>query len=758
MSYFRTKFDTQINIYQTVQSNLTGFKSQFTQIPVPSTGNKITGFQFDKSFWKNDTEDNSLFSVPTNWDASSNNIESLFQPGIGDNKDLEVQKVIINIDNNQVPWHPELFHGYFYTGKDEYYLYSDDSLTHYPEHERVIINNTISGGNYFYLEFPPKPSIPILARTFRWNEDAGSWVIHQSANKKVEFTPSEPDLLTQAGDLFLWENMNTAEQEFILVYSGVTPQVVFNQQVVTRVGRPLLNPTVSGYNSDELEAMELVGFTTDQDFQEHNLLFSPVDRTSDIQVILENGSDVQEQTIVEEFTSGGSGEVIVDWDLGILRFGSIDSGGRPSVGYSIYSFYYKTIALEYEPEHLRDIASSLEANINPVTRYNADGFVILRNSTEDIGSIVLSAELPVIGNNYVGPLYIGSSFSRLIATVLSTTGNPIEGLRVFFEIIIGSDVISFSGDSEASAFTNVNGQAFTLINPPLTVNSIGGVTDQVTYPSSGNSQLFLDDYTPPDNNSELFLFQVHTTDHILGIPKSDLLSYWETYIQEQATISGQTKGPLINWDLGLSGDYSWLSGAFEDFIKWELLHRTLFSLPNPTTYEPDELRVGKKTVIAVLDSNAVNPHTGTTPAYMPLQPESYQVTSSGTRINFDVAIPATGSLYKSYIVVGPELVTVRAHVINPRSGEILVSNDLSILIDIPDSSTGIYNIDAINSVPSGLLNSAPLLDQDGTALTNTVLTATGLTPIGWRIRSPGITIASALDAITFLDINPITQV
>lgn len=658
-------------------------------------------------------------------------------------------------------WLPKIIHGYYYNKQHESYLYSDDGLTKYPSLNQLWtseINPTISGGNYINLEFKPKPGIPILARSFIWNTSEGYYEVDDSIRKVTEFTPKFTDgetLLPVAGDELLWNNLSLGQKEFIVNYTAHNPMVVFNQQVVQPVGRELT--VLSGYSSDELEAMETVGIVSEQDFQEHHLRFSPIDATAPIQIILQNGTDAQEYTVVSGFSVSGVNEVEVDYDLGILRFGSIALGGRPLSSNNIHAYYHKTFALEYEPINSRDYVLNTLANINPMRRFRSDGFVLVRQQAEDPTSLVLEAELPEIESNYFGPLFIGNNFSRLFATVTTKRGQPIEGQEIFFEILQGPPDATFGSDLSTSAISNEDGIARTLLNPPRRIDQLGGITDEV-FTISGTSQLFLPGYIPPGDNDSLSVLQVHTTDDILGIPKTDLLDFYEDFIIEQGTSPDQTQGPLININLGSLGSYGWITGAYQDFIKWEVLHRAFHRLTTPITYSASDeadLRIGKKTVIAVLDNDAINPHTGITPAFVPVQPISYTVTETGTFVNFDQVLPPATDPYKAYLVIGPTKVQIRAYTINQRTGQTLYSNTIEILLDIPDTFKGLAYVDAINSMPSGLLGNALFYDQKNIELESVNITTSGLLPIGWRIRSPGITIASALDSITFLDINPL---
>jgi hypothetical protein len=764
MAFFSSSFDIQLIIYRTVGTgNLTGFQSQYATKPVPATGKKIEGFKFDETFWRSDLEENNAIVQPTNWDSFSGGLEENFQSGVGDGDDLKVEEVIIENKGDdaesQEVWLPKILHGYFYGGKEEYYLYSDDAVTEYPTVSGLWVSEldtTISGGNYLELDFVPKPGIPVLARSYKWNNTEGYYEIDDSANHVIEFTPKFIDEdeapITEAGDEIIWPNLSLGYKEFI---TRENSKVIFNQNVVKQVGRYLT--TFSGYSSDEIGAMELVGTTDGTDYQELHLDFVPIDRLATAQILVTDGTVATEYLVVSEFSIGGSEEVVIDYDLGILKFGSSTEGGRPNAALSVYASYFKTFALEYEPENSRNHLIDSTANINPINRFKGDGFVFIRQKASDPATLELSADLPEISEDYFGPLYLGNDFSKLLATVKSTSGETIEGQRVYFELLTTS-VGSFGNDTLGEGLSNSDGVAKTLYNPPRTIDDIGGVTDTVST-TLGESTLFLSDYIPPSNEETLFLFQVHAEDNILGIPKADLLSFYETYIQEQGSTAGQSTGPTISINISTLGDFTWVLGAYQDLIKWEILHRSFHDFSTPTIYEVGDLRTGKKTIVATLDASAVNPHTGTTPAFMPLQPSAFTVTDSGTYVQFpeELSQITSSGLHKSYMVVGPTKATVRAYTINDRTGQTIYSNTIDILIDIPETANGIVHIDAINSVPSGLVGNAYFYDQEEIELEHVNITSTGLMPLGWRIRSPDITIASALDSITFLDINPLTE-
>lgn len=756
------RFDTLITVYHKVgRGTLVGIDSIFGDTPHPSTGNRITGFQYDKATWKSEEAFNTAHVIPTLWDPSEME-EDYFQSGIGDEQDLEVQKIQSHEINDQSVWLPTINHGYYYDLNDEHYLFSDDSHIDYVS----ISGVTTSGTNYKQLTYQPKAGIPIIARQYRWDTTTNKYKTDIDISKVINFTglldENNQELITVLPpNNILWSNVNTLHTEFLIDVNTEPPTAYFNKQYCDPVGEERLSTT--GMSSADLLDLQYVGVTTGEANQELHLKYSPVDSTKPVQVVLElGGQDFELWSGVNQLTSGVLGQFLVDYDLGIIRFGDEIFGGLPSLGYSAYATYTKSLSIEYEPEFTRDIIENSQADINPIRRYTDTGFVFLKSANSDVSSITLEADLIEQTTDMFGPLYMGNDFATVIATVYGPNGETIEGETVTFEIV-SREIGGFTTEgSVVSAVTDNNGQAQTLYNAPRTIESMGAATDTVTV-SGSTSNIFVEDFEPQSSESSLFLFQVAKEDAILGIPESELLSFYEDYLDELgipvATGVNVNVGPVLKTEIDSLGSYSWIAGARAEQIRWEILHRYVHNLATPKTYEEEDLITGKKTIVAVMDSDAVNPYTGTTPAMTPLQPDSFEVTSSGTRVYFDQVLPAIngGSDHKSYLIIGPVKVELRAYAYNERLNTTIYSNTITLLIDIAPAMKGLIDIDTVNSVPSGLLLNADYYDQNSFDMSPVTLTDTGVLPLGFRIRSSGITLASALDGITFINLNPELQ-
>lgn len=748
MAFFLNTSDIVVGIYRfSNDSPATGLSSQYTEIPHPATNNLITGFQVDNKVWLGNLEQNDLHTIPTRWDPTHLLLDSNFRSGIGDNEDLLLGYIAENTIDFESVWNPRLKHGFYYSGRLENYLFSDDAVTEYLSHSGLIS----SGGNTHLLKYTPKPGIPIIIDSYVYNRETGEYETSGAFRKKAKFTglfTEDGQLLAQDGSTIFWENVNTAEKEWIINPDN-NKQIITNQQFISLVGTQ--HVTISGLNQIELDQLDYLGSAQGLLNEEMYLQFSPIDRNQPVKIYSAyQGTTFKVYDVVEDFTVGNIDEVVIDYDLGIVKFGNLEAGGLSPYGSDIYASYHVSPSIQYEPIYLKDYAENESETVNPVNKFQGNSFVFLQTKLQDVGSIVLDSILPEISENFFGPLFMGNNFTSVIATVYSTEGELIEGQEVTFEIL-GTEIGLFGTNTTTSSISNGIGKARALYTPPRTVNQLGGVTDVMEITASGTNLTFTD-YTPITSVDNLYLFQIAREDLIMGIPVSELSDYYVSYLSEQ-----ELEGPYITHNLDNTNNAAWalLGGLLEQAVKWEVWHRETHGLAVPRTYNDGDLRTGKRSVVSKFDLDAINPHTGQTPALSVVQPISY-TTVSGTLISFEDELPliTPSSLNKSYLIVGPTRVSIQAKTLNRRTNTIIYSNIIDILIDIPNSHKGLFEVDLINSMPSGLLTITPGFDGNTFPVE---LLDIGTLPLGWRLRSTGITLASALDSLTFLDLNPVPQ-
>ena len=731
---------------------------------------------------------------------------------------LGAQEVISSGVNDQIVfdgWTPEINHGYYYDFQEEGYLYSDDSEIVYPSFSGVIPgvqwsgvvpdDAVASGFNTISLLSFPKVGVPITAVQTEWDTAVGKYNPVERWRKRVDFTGiRDADLARQSTrdeytNGIWWQLVDRADKEFIVSYSGVTndtglPSVIFNQQCVEPVGTTTSGVLFSG--------LELVGISTGGANQEFHCKYSPIDRTMLTQVlsfntvpsgyipesVLASGVDgdgmigggvlysgliewgdlnvVVKEWVPQPLGTAFSGyRANMDYDFGIVSFGDPDDPGVevPSAGEYIGVGYWKTVRVEYEPEDAIDTILALEANLNPVYRHSGQGFVYLSTRLEDPVNIVLTSELPEIAINEYGPLNIGNNYAPVIATVKDGQGNTLEDQPVTFTLL-GSIVVGSFGTSSNSttAVTNEEGAARAFYNPPRTIIDIGeeieydgySVDAAPSYPGVTETTILrTSNMLIEGNEDDILLFQNLVDDPILGwmetsLDQDDLgiqlEQYYRMYFLEHDIYSAT----------GLDGAGD--PNPYLDTQTWEDMHRMLLDLSRPSLFLQDR-GMGRKVLVAAPDVNALDPHTLTANAWAPVHPIEIIEISAGVydlvydTSTYDIPVPsgtmtptASGNLF-SYFVVAPTMVEVQASVYNERLQQTIFSNIISVQLAIPEYMSGVWTLDEINQVQ---------IDEVNTLLSGVAVDPTKKIPLGFRFRTSNVTLAGALNGVTFLDVNP----
>jgi len=789
-----------------------GSLSVYTDTLHPETQNYIEGWKWDERKWSDTETENLSAYVPPNYDAITSGLsETSFQCGIGDNLDLEVVDIVevpasgIHRSGIEHVWAPEINHGYFYDFATENYLYSDDSEVYYPTYSSIV------GGipqelNLIQLNSFPKVGIPITASTYNWDTLEGSYEIYQEWNKKAEFTgilsplgEREDTYNDITGEIY-WPLIDTALYEFIVSYSGVTndtglPEIVFNQQVVDPVG----------YTGDTIlfSGLEILGLSTGGPDQEFHFQYSPIDENMMIRVfscttipsgvlgaivvasgvdgygisdggviysgIIENGYLSVEVTewLARSLGTSYSGYVVnIDYDLGLAIFGDSDLGELvPKAGEYILAAYYRTVRLEYEPEHTGDTVLATEASLNPIGRHSGSGFIYLSTHLEDPATVVLDVELPEITTNYFGPLNIGNNYAAVVATVYDSQGNTLEDEAVTIFITSTPTIGSFGAiGTSTQSITDQNGQARAYFLPPRTVSDIG---EEIFYPNfsidptptyhgvTETTTLRTSNLLIEGTGEDVYLFQTQVDDPLLGfvetsIDQTDLdvqlTEYYRQFLLEQ-----NIHGPTGLNDFGIPNNY--LTNQ-----TWEDVHRMLLGLARPSIYQRGT-GAGKHLLCAMPDVFALNPHTLDPAgfAWAPMRP--IDILEQGTGVYdlvYDTSVyslptpsgshPTTSSgTLMSYFVVAPTSVEIQASVYSELAQRTIYSNSVEIKLDIPDYMNGLWTLDSLSELEI----------QEVNALLAGVVASGQRIPLGFRLRSSHITLAGALDGVTFLDVNPL---
>ena len=615
-------------------------------------------------------------------------------------------------------WSPEINHGYYYSYSGEHYLFSDDSIVQYPKYLNYL-QGIESGLNYVVLNEMPKVGPPILCRQYKWN--GTEYEIHNEINKKVEFAGLLDDdyeyLDTYDGTNIFFDNIDHQYKEFMVTNSGEVI-ATFNKQYVEHVEN------------------DIVGIFTGQEGQQFYTTYSPID--SGMQVLaktyltidgtMTTWSGVNQTPIANQF--------FIDYDLGILEFPDVTG----LTGNYVSMDYYKTFALEYEPTLSTDYIYPLDVNLNPIYRSGYKGFVYLSRAQQYPTSITLTAELDLIQLDVFGPAYIGSTYIPIIATVYDANGNVLEGQSVSFNITTVPLIGSFgSASATTTSVTDEFGESRVYYNTPNNISDIGEEVPFSRYATGVNTvTLTTNNLSITGDAEDIYTYQTHIDEPIMGYLNTSI-SYLDQTLQ------------LTKY----YGDFSFAEGIYgtTSGINWEAPHRVNWDLPTPLIFG-ENLGYGTRKLCSIFSPDYTNPHTFVNGAIGPFLPVNYTDLENGSfEIVYDTSTysmpaptasdtPPADTLY-SYFVVAPTQVKIQATVYNQFTSQTLKSNEITLKLQVPDYMNGVWTMDAINE--NHIEEISSLLET---------MTATGQkVPLGFRLRSSSVTLAAALDGLTFLDLN-----
>ena len=779
MPAFTVSVDTVIHVFNRPQDTRIGSRSTYADKEHPGTNKKVEGWKWDGRSWPIDGEARGVAFSPSLWDPTISGIEAaLFQSGYGDNDDLLLLDIEEVSPSGLDVWAPRLQHGFFYTNNEEWYLFSDSYLTQY-----FTLSGLDAGNQVLTMSGFNKPTIPIQIRNWRFNPFSATHEINLDFRKKTSFT------------------VGSLEPEFILDTSFSPPQLKINGSYNETIGKHIVT-TVSGVaDANDIAELEQLGISDGNENQAFFTTFSPVDQSQSVEVWTWSDATLPTQwTVIDpviEFTVSGN-DVKVDQDRGTVQFGDAHFGNIPSAGHRIGVYYTTAIAAQFEPKDTQDdiLAYSAAANVNPIGSSASKGFVQVTTESVDPASITLTSSLPRV-NPFI--IQLGNNIGEIIAEVKNAAGQLLEGQNVTFEIL-EPEVGTFGATATtARALTGSDGQATTLYNSPVTTEGLGQATVDVVQ-SGGNTIVEIAGVIEPAAVTDIFIYRVHITDEVLGIPEADEASYYTTYLSDIDTTTG-----------------------IQSTTAFEQSYRTNHDLLVPKTYTTAEIAKGKKTMLLTTRSETMNPHTGFIEpgVLVPLHPDTIQnigtVESPILRLTYSglLDLPGTSDT-KAYFLVGDTQTSLRAFVTNQRTNKVVFSNSIDLQIQIPDSLNGTFFCSTLNDIPDGLLtvhknvdaiptaniNATSGLDDfqraylderiyvpasgifefyaewfrrakrsDTVALTLAAIqmpdpTLSGLDivtpvdcpseiPMGFRLKSTGITVASVLNQVTYLDPNDI---
>jgi hypothetical protein len=721
-----------------------------------------TGWRYDIKRWCSPF-DLRLPTLPKLSDPSTQGVSesTYFLPGVGSLElgDLEVldiipvQSILPREDGTSYSeliydcdrqWLPSVRHGVYYRYKTDYFYYSDNSCVEYidPSDDR-------SNRNYIELSKTPYIDDPILAATFKRHPTTSEAIYDLRINQMAKFSglysdEEELETVTAAGKI-LWDNVDTTKREFIVdkTIDGVT-RLFFNKDYVSTRG------VVPSVYSD-LAACVYLGTSTASDYQVFKLPDFPVLADSSFHLyVADSSSSFVEWTRVDSWIDLiwtdflVKDKYFVDKDLGIIYFGAASNGGVPDTGRNIVASYTVVPRIEYEEELTDKTTIAIEADVNPVTQSTNQGFVCISHSEIEPASISLSIDKSLMdGSTTVhGPIYAGSDYGLLRATVISATGDVVPSTKVTFRM--SQDNIGYlDGSDQSMAVTDGKGNAYCLYQPPSVGDDLGYYStraedcDDPAYPGQRQLVIFDSNAGLSNTTQDIYLFQILKDDLILGYSTVGdyLLSLFQadppTWVDTQSTPpTWLTDTPAYGLPDNFPAEASEL--AYERWKEEIILAYDLKEFVEPSATSPNQKVEGRKVVVYQINDidnvypGAIDPVTGLAGTIVPVRPLSISQMDDGNwRVVYPAgSLPSTGTTIGSYWVVSSKVLEFQASCWSPYYNRTIYSNKIMAKVSLPDYMLGVYVND---------------MDQE--------------IPFGWKITGLDNK-AAALNGATFITVNP----
>ena len=790
--------DISFTIYSTNSADTNiGTDSAWYEQVNPGSGKTLTGWKWDSRDWPNPQEVAALAYAPACWDPSSAFAgKEDFLSGIGSNDDLKIVDINNKRAQNKNISGPVINHGYYYHHDEENYLYSDDSVV------TQVGSDTISGViQYVDLPYQRKVGIPVKVCNYEYDFHTGEYkVLHNLRKRTNSFTGivnSEGVEESTRNDNGNWltGNIDTNQEEFVIdSVSGLFDRVYLNNIYDTTIGT-----TVTGFPNP----VELVGYTDGSSTQYH-LRYSPVNDSYPIQVYTWPKTDQlllnppTQWTVIPDTSTFASyptqRQAKVDTELGTVTFNL-----EPlTSGWPIYVSYTQGIQIEFEPIFAADTKEADTANLNPLYNSSAQGVIQILEGDSDPASVSLSCGLTQDINDVY--LLDTNSVTQLQVSVVEKQGLPLVNQLVTFEIetpIVGS----FGNlNSTIETLTDANGMATAWFVPPKTLEGIGQPTLNVV-PQAGYTSVVVENLLLGELE-ETFLYRVATGDSYFGTTTDSESGVYTQFLQSEGILASSS-GSVASYLFEKTRREEEGLPVVNTFSGIDLI-----TGPKILMVELAGSRAGQMATINPVSGEMIN---GLTPdnTFIPLFPLTEQDIGSPEtpvlELHYPGTLPAlTGTIYKSYFVVTPPVARIHATTISNRTGKAISSDDIRIRLTIPDSADGLKVCDTINDIDAELLKraqniasilpaiiatySGDLSDEwvndrlvysavsglyesyqdwftrtrkdDSERLGLTLVTPTGSSsvspvqiPLGYRLQSPGLTIASMLNRVTWYNYN-----
>jgi hypothetical protein len=589
-----------------------------------------------------------------------------FKSGVGskDAGDLYIDSIEELFRDNERHWVPLIRHGHYYRFKTPFFLYGDNSRIQY-----IDTADNRDGRNYIDLDVEPDMNSPILAATFKRHPVTRTPSYHSKIQQTAAFSGTssggvEQETVTDLGKI-LWDNVNIDKREFIVdnTIDSLTA-LWFNRDFTETHG---VVPTVF----QDLAACEVLGMSNGANYQTYYLKYFPVLADGSFHLYVATSSTWEEWTRVDSWfdliTSStiGDKKYFLDKDLGIVYFTSAAQGGIPPLGRFVVATYTSTVRVEYEEADRSTQVTAWDADTSPLTQHINQGFVVVTHDRLEAATITLEIDKAPISFTTDpvehGPIFVGSDYAVLKATVRSIGGLPVPNVEVGFEM------------------------------SPTDVGFLAGSTLN-TYAAGLDGK-----------ESDIYLYQILKDDLLLAYDSVDEWIYYNLDAPDWV-VDATT---YARWLLELKADH--------ELKDWDTLNEDTGLWPF------DKPMAGRKVVIYKIDpntdnhdANAIYPATGSLGAIVPVRPSFVEQIDDGAdahdgrcRLIYpEDAVPDcdpsdSNNNIGGYWAVSTKMVKFKAHCISPYYNRTIYSNEVVARISLPPYLLGEYVNSLAQKVPFG---------------------------------------------------------
>jgi hypothetical protein len=415
------------------------------------------------------------------------------------------------------------------------------------------------------------------------------------------------------------------------------------------------------------------------------------------------------------------------------------------------NFYLKYTAVprvQYETtdHEYRTANKSKWLDVKPVKNATSNKIIQISPVETHVDSIVLETSANLIGGNLHGPVYYGTDFAQLCATVYDSYGNPVEDIETTI-VLDPADVGSLNGtQSTYTALTNTAGQICAIYNAPYDWESVSARIKNVSH-TDANTIMTFEERPPGVIPEDVTVFQILKHDPIIGSSgnkvkcisgSGELLTTFDdgSFLGFASfEVEGYFDRPVDSYEGGYTDVLITVGGAttkyrrqiaeiipkykdtdgYIDGMKIVLTESIpgidgASALTHAWLYEREAKEWvgtpfldGVRVVLYEWSEEVINPNDLSKGAYYPLRPDEVQ-SESMTFYNRHLSVPAPSdqnSNLGGYVAVIPDMVKFHAYAKDPVSGRIITSNTIRMRLDLPSYLNGVDKSNPALPIPYG---------------------------------------------------------